>query len=75
MEAFPVQLFIDRWKNSGAAKRANYQLFLSELCDVLGVPRPDPRGIVPLKGTGTPLFAGVAVPQETQFSGNPAGGW
>jgi len=34
--------FIDRWKNSGAAERANYQLFLSELCDVLGVPRPDP---------------------------------
>jgi hypothetical protein len=37
-----VQHFIDRWKNSGAAERANYQLFLSELCDVLGVPRPDP---------------------------------
>jgi hypothetical protein len=34
--------FIERWKNSGAAERANYQLFLSELCDVLGVPRPDP---------------------------------
>jgi len=27
---------------SGAAKRANYQLFLSELCDVLNTPRPDP---------------------------------
>ena len=34
--------FIRRWQNSGAAERANYQLFLSELCDVLGVPRPDP---------------------------------
>jgi hypothetical protein len=34
--------FIERWKNSGAAERANYQLFLSELCDVLRVPRPDP---------------------------------
>ncbi len=34
--------FIDRWKNSGAAERANYQLFLSELCDVLGVERPEP---------------------------------
>jgi hypothetical protein len=34
--------FIARWQKSGAAERANYQLFLSELCDVLGVPRPDP---------------------------------
>ena len=33
--------FIRRWESSGAAKRANYQLFLSELCDLLGVPRPD----------------------------------
>ena len=34
--------FIARWAGSGAAERANYQLFLSELCDVIGVPRPDP---------------------------------
>jgi hypothetical protein len=34
--------FIDRWSDSGASERANYQLFLSELCDVLGVDRPDP---------------------------------
>jgi hypothetical protein len=25
--------FIARWEKSGAAERANYQLFLSELCD------------------------------------------
>lgn len=37
-----VQTFIDRWSKSGAAERANYQLFLSELCDLLEVPRPDP---------------------------------
>lgn len=34
--------FVDRWNKSGAAERANYQLFLSELCDLLEVPRPDP---------------------------------
>jgi hypothetical protein len=34
--------FIRRWEASGAAERANYQLFLSELCDLLGVPRPEP---------------------------------
>ena len=34
--------FIARWKQSGASERANYQLFLSELCEVLGVERPQP---------------------------------
>ncbi len=37
-----VEQFITRWKSSGAAERANHQLFITELCDVLGVPRPDP---------------------------------
>jgi SAM-dependent methyltransferase len=34
--------FSERWRQSAAAERANYQLFLSELCDFLDVPRPDP---------------------------------
>lgn len=34
--------FIDRWKQSSAAERANYQLFLSELCDLIGAPQPEP---------------------------------
>ncbi len=38
-----VQAFIDRWSESGASERANYQLYLSELCDLLEVPRPDPQ--------------------------------
>lgn len=29
--------FIDRWTKSGSAERANYQLFLAGLCDVLEV--------------------------------------
>src|SRR5256714_11288925 len=37
-----VQEFIVRWKESGAAERANCQSFLSELCDVLEVARPQP---------------------------------
>ena len=43
-EATPEQItaFITRWETSGAAERANYQMFLSELCDIIGVPRPDP---------------------------------
>lgn len=34
--------FIERWEASGAAERANYALFLTELCDLLRVQRPEP---------------------------------
>lgn len=37
-----LEAFIARWGASAGAERANYQIFLAELCDVLGVPRPDP---------------------------------
>ena len=37
----PVSDFIARWSPSGGSERSNYALFLSELCDVLEVPRPD----------------------------------
>ena len=38
-----VEGFIARWQGrEGGQERANYALFLSELCDVLGVARPDP---------------------------------
>ncbi len=37
-----VDAFIARWSKSGGAERANYQIFLTELCDLLGVPKPDP---------------------------------
>jgi len=37
-----VDKFINRWEQSGAAERANHQLFISELCDLIGVPHPDP---------------------------------
>lgn len=37
-----VASFIERWAASGANERANYTLFLTELCDLLGVHRPDP---------------------------------
>src|SRR6266568_4316199 len=37
-----VQDFISRWWESAASERANKDSFLNELCDVLGVPRPNP---------------------------------
>ncbi len=37
--------FIERWENrEGGQERANYALFLTELCDLLGVAHPDPAG-------------------------------
>src|ERR1017187_2973676 len=36
--------FFRRWEASGAAERANYSMFLNELCDLLEVPQPDPAG-------------------------------
>lgn len=35
--------FIHKWKQSGASERANKDSFLHDLCDVLGVPHPDPK--------------------------------
>ena len=37
-----IEAFIERWRKSGGAERANYQLFLGELAGLLGVPVPDP---------------------------------
>ena len=40
-----VEDFITRWTGrEGGAERANYQMFLSELCDLIGVARPDVAG-------------------------------
>ncbi|WP_018168018.1 DNA methyltransferase [Thioalkalivibrio sp. ALMg9] len=37
-----VEAFIDRWRDTGGSERANYQLFLTELCKLLELPHPDP---------------------------------
>lgn len=37
-----LEAFIDRWKDAGGTERANYQLFLNELCEVLGLDKPEP---------------------------------
>lgn len=40
-----IEAFIVRWQGrEGGQERANYALFLSELCDALGLPHPDPAG-------------------------------
>ncbi len=37
-----IEDFIARWAGAGGSERANYQLFLTELCSLLGLPQPDP---------------------------------
>ena len=37
-----IDAFITRWSTATGTERANYQLFLTELCALLGLPQPDP---------------------------------
>lgn len=37
-----IDAFIARWSSAGGTERANYQLFLNELCTLLELPGPDP---------------------------------
>ena len=37
-----VEAFIERWQDTGGKERANYQLFLTELCQLLDLPCPQP---------------------------------
>jgi len=39
-----VEAFIGRWSGGDGTERANYVLFLTELCTLLDVPQPDPAG-------------------------------
>jgi hypothetical protein len=40
-----IEAFIKRWTDrKGGSERANYALFLVELCDLIGVARPGPAG-------------------------------
>jgi hypothetical protein len=43
MPSREIEDFIARWSAASPSERANAQFFLVELCDLLGVPRPDPK--------------------------------
>jgi len=36
------EAFIAKWQGKDGSERANYQLFITELCALLGVPKPNP---------------------------------
>ena len=37
-----AQTFIAKWRKASGSERANYQLFITGLCDLLGCEKPDP---------------------------------
>ncbi len=37
-----IEAFIERWSPSGGGERSNCQMFLTELCALIGVAPPDP---------------------------------
>ena len=44
-DGLDLEDFIAKWSAArGGAERANYQMFLGELCQAIGVPSPDPAG-------------------------------
>ena len=55
--------FEARWKPSGGAERANYGLFLQDLCDLIGVARPDPT-------TDNPAQDAYVLERAVEFNDN-----
>ena len=56
-----LDAFIAKWVASGAAERANKDLFVAELCAVLGVAPPDPS-------TGDPERDACVFEREAQLA-------
>ncbi|MBP0617677.1 class I SAM-dependent DNA methyltransferase [Jiella mangrovi] len=65
-----IEAFIERWTaREGGAERANYQMFLTELCDVLEVPRPEPAGAE--RGFNDYVFERAVRPRESEETAAP----
>ena len=71
MTTDPIQAFIQRWEKSGGAERANYQLFLTQLCEVLQVPGPDESK--PLESENAYVFERII--HFVDASGKTSPGW
>ncbi len=65
-----VDEFITRWtEGKGGAERANYVLFLTELCDLIEVPRPNPAG--PEAGANDYVFERAVKPRLSEATTAP----
>src|SRR5437870_5690454 len=67
MSTDPATAFIARRSTASPSERANSQLFLSELCDLLDVPRPSPA-----RDHGYPLTVIItkAIPVDVSEDGS-----
>lgn len=66
-----LDAFLDKWSSSQAAERANAQMFLLELCTLLGVDAPTPAGADP--GQNPYVFERKVNVRHTD--GHTAPGW
>ena len=65
-----VDDFIARWtEGKGGAERANYVLFLAELCDLIGVSRPNPAG--PERAYNDYVFERAVKPRSSETTTAP----
>ncbi len=64
-----LEAFLARWSPSGGGERSNYQLFLTELCAVLDLPKPNPS--VPDDSKNAYVFDRSIPRQEADGSTTP----
>jgi len=70
-ERVTVDEFIAKWQVSGGNERANTQLFVADLCDLLGVERPQPT----LSETGRNDYVFERHVVKTEIDGVTSNGW
>lgn len=66
-----VEHFIEKWKRSGGNERANTHMFITDLCDLLELPRPEPTQ--PETGINDYVFERHVV--KTEIDGATSNGW
>lgn len=66
-----VDDFIEKWRVSGGNERANTQLFMTDLCELLGVERPQPTQ----SDTGRNDYVFERHVVKTEIDGATSNGW
>ena len=70
-ERVSIDEFIEKWKRSGGNERANTQMFVTELCELLELPKPEPTQ--PDTGVNDHVFERHVV--KTEIDGATSNGW
>lgn len=70
-ERVTVDEFITKWKRSGGNERANTQMFVTDLCELLELPKPEPAE--PDTGVNDYVFERHVIKEE--IGGGTSNGW